>query len=164
MNNLCSLLKTKVHWTRTDGIPFVDTYECPDDVKKSFPLLTKSSKYSWNKNEIIFFYMDGNCDLKCDHIATLLHLIQPPNHPLRADILLSPVKKYYPAGTVFGPANVNTGYASNDKIVVYREEEWLKVFIHECCHYFHFDKLLFNPVLADRIKKMFPLSSPVNLY
>lgn len=164
MEELCSLLKTKVHLTRTDGIPFIDTYECPNDVKKSFPLLTKSSKYTWNNNEIHFFYINGNCDLKCNHIATLLHLLQPPNYPLRADILLSPVKKYYPEGRIFGPAHVNTGYSSDDKIVVYREEEWFKVFIHECFHFFHFDEKLFNPVLADRIKKIFPVSSPVNLF
>jgi hypothetical protein len=66
-----------------------------------------------------------------------------PNNPLVADILLTSAKKFYPKDKVFGPSNVNTGYSS-DKVVVYRKEEWFKVFIHECFHFFHFEKVLFE--------------------
>jgi hypothetical protein len=152
----------KVQFTRTDGIPLPDC-ECPEDVKKSFSLLTKSSRYTWNDNTVQFFYMEKDCDEKFGHIATLLSLIQP-RHALHADIFLSPIKKYYPTDKVFGPPNVNTGYATSEKIVVYREEEWLKVFIHECWHYFKFDALLFNPELTHRILKLFPVQSEVNIY
>jgi hypothetical protein len=97
------------------------------------------------------------------YIATLLSVL-PCNKPLRADILLSPVKKKYPKDGVFGPSNVNTGYASGEKIVVYRKEEWLKVFIHECFHYFHFEKELMDPQFVPRILKLFPVHSEVNVY
>jgi len=93
-----------------------------------------------------------------------LALIQPLNYPLKADIILSPIKKKYPGNKVFGPSHVNTGYASDEKIVVYRQEEWLKVFIHECFHFFHFDRELFNPDYTARILKLFPVTSEVNVF
>lgn len=140
------------------------TYDCPDEVAKSFPFLTQSTKYSWDDNVVTFFYRDEDCDKKIGYIVTLLSIIQPKNHPLTADILLSPVKKYFPRGRVFGPAHINTGYASSEKIVVYRKEEWFKVFIHECFHFFNFDSHLQDPSFADRILKLFPVHSQVNLY
>jgi hypothetical protein len=97
------------------------------------------------------------------YIASILSVL-PCNKPLRADILLSPVKKEYPKDHVFGQPHVNTGYASDEKIVVYRKEEWLKVFIHECFHYFHFEQALMNPIFAPRILKLFPVQSNVNVY
>jgi hypothetical protein len=162
MEEIVTQLKPKrVQFTRKDGIPLPDC-DCPEDVKKSLPLLTKSSRYTWNNNVVQFFYNGKDCDDKFGHIATLLSLIQPK--ALHADIFLSPIKKYYPTNKVFGPPNVNTGYASDEKIVVYREEEWLKVFIHECFHFFKFDALLFNPELTPRILKLFPVDSKVNVY
>jgi len=164
MEEIVSKLKPKrVHFKRTDGVPLPEC-ECPEDVQKSLPLLTKSSSYTWDNNRVQFFYNGKDCDDKLNHIATLLSLIQPPQHALHADIFLSPVKKYYPEDQVFGPANVNTGYASTEKIVVYREEEWLKVFIHECFHFFKFDGLLFSPEFTPRILKLFPVNSKVNVY
>jgi len=151
-------------FTKTYNVPFeIESYDCPEDVKLSFYALTKSTKYTWNNNTIYFFYETEDCDEMCSHIATLLDIIQPPNFPLRADIILSPVTKYYPNGKIFGPENVNTGYSSN-KVVVYRKEEWFKVFIHECFHFFKFEKNLFGKDLSDRILKLFPVDSEVNLY
>lgn len=139
------------------------SYSCPPEVKDSFGNLTKSSRYTWNGHTVQFFYARGNCDRKMQYIATLLSVL-PCNKPLRADILLSPVKKKYPRDRVFGPSNVNTGYASDEKIVVYREEEWMKVFIHECFHYFHFEKELMDSNFVPRILELFPVDSEVNIY
>jgi len=139
------------------------TYECPDDVMQSFSSLKNSTKYEWNNNKITFFYNHENCDEKIKYVVTLLDLIQP-NQPVDADIILSPVKKYFPVGRIFGPANVNTGYTMDKKIVVYRKEEWFKVFIHECFHLFDFEKDLFDPSFTTRVLKIFPVESPVNVY
>jgi hypothetical protein len=98
----------------------------------------------------------------CNHIAALLEILKPPK-PLIADVILSPIKKYYPESKIFGPENVNTGYSSN-KIVVYRKEEWFKVFIHECFHFFNFEKNLLSKDLATRILNLFPVVSEVNLF
>lgn len=147
----------------TNNVPFnIESYDCPEDVKLSFYALTKSKKYTWNNNVVCFFYEHEDCDVMCSHIKTVLEMIQP-NKPLVADIILSPVKKYYPKSKIFGPENVNTGYSS-DKIVVYRKEEWFKVFIHECFHFFNFEKNLLSKDLATRILKLFPVDSDVNLF
>jgi hypothetical protein len=157
----------QVKFKRTVGVNFDrESYDCPDDVKNSFPNLTKSIKYEWNENVACFFYeeeSDEDCERMCNHVATLLKGIQPLNRPLHADIILSPVKKYYPNGKMFGPENVNTGYSSN-KIVVYRKEEWFKVFIHECFHFFNFEKKLHDRKLDARILNIFNVTSEVNLY
>jgi hypothetical protein len=152
---------------RIDNVKLDDDYSCPPDVKASFATLTKSSRYTWNEHNhqhtVQFFYASGNCDQRMHYIASILSVL-PCNKPLRADILLSPVKKEYPEDHVFGQAHVNTGYASDEKIVVYRKEEWLKVFIHECFHYFHFEQALMNPIFVPRILKLFPVQSKVNVY
>jgi hypothetical protein len=154
----------QVAFTRTDNVPFNTTsYSCPKEVTESFRTLTKSSRYTWENHTVQFFYADDNCDRKAQYIATLLSVLRP-NKPLRADIILSPVKKKYPILKVFGSSNVNTGYASDEKIVVYRKEEWLKVFIHECFHYYHFEAALMDTSYTPRILKMFPVLSEVNLY
>ena len=46
--------------------------------------------------------------------------------------------------TILGPSEINSGYTrlcggGGNDIVVYRKEEWLKVCIHECIHYFGLD-------------------------
>ena len=37
------------------------------------------------------------------------------------------------------PNNINSGFQSLNEICIYRKEEWLKVFIHECFHVFNMD-------------------------
>ena len=151
-------------FTRTYNIPFhSNSYSCPKEVSESFRTLTHSCRYTWENHTVQFFYAHGNCDQKAQYIATLLSVL-PIKKPLRADILLSPVKKTYPSSKIFDPSNVNTGYASDKKIVVYREEEWFKVFIHECFHYFHFEADLMDTSYTPIILKLFPVLSEVNLY
>lgn len=35
--------------------------------------------------------------------------------------------------------NINSGFSQNNHIVIFRRDEWFKVFIHECIHLFEFD-------------------------
>ena len=57
-------------------------------------------------------------------------------------IYLTPFKKELPENKseVIGPVNANTGYTyrceKKNEIVIYREEEWFKVLIHETMHTF----------------------------
>jgi len=59
------------------------------------------------------------------------------------DLILyeSPCTKQFPEhGTVFTPANVNSGQTSNSKIIsLFRSEENIKVLIHEIVHKYSFD-------------------------
>ena len=56
---------------------------------------------------------------------------------------MTPFKKYLPTNDTLGPKHVNSGYSSigaiNGEIVIFRKEEWFKVFIHETFHSFGLD-------------------------
>ena len=64
---------------------------------------------------------------------------------------LTPFEKIKPT-TVINEEHVNSGYCiSTGEVVIFRKEEWFKVFIHECFHLFCLD---FNEVNID-FKKIF---------
>jgi hypothetical protein len=65
--------------------------------------------------------------------------------------------------------NVNTAFTTtcpkDSEIVVYRKEEWFKVFIHESFHNFALDFSDMNNIDCNsRILDIFPVQSEVNLY
>ena len=65
--------------------------------------------------------------------------------------------------------NVNTAFTTSclkdTEIVVYRKEEWLKVFIHETFHSFGLDFSDMNTdICTQQILKIFPINSKVNLF
>lgn len=66
-----------------------------------------------------------------------------------------------------GPVNVNTGYsyfcAAKGEIVLYRKEEWKKVFIHETFHAYGLDFSYDAKKLVSRMKKLFPVRSEHNV-
>lgn len=70
---------------------------------------------------------------------------------------------------ILNKENVNTGYTSVcipiSEIVIYRKEEWFKVFIHETLHNFGFDfsSTRFSE-LHENISKLFPINSEFKLY
>jgi hypothetical protein len=57
---------------------------------------------------------------------------------------LTPFEKLKPTSSI-DPIHINSGYTNIDtnEIIIYRKEEWYKVFIHECFHLFCLD---FNEV------------------
>jgi hypothetical protein len=65
--------------------------------------------------------------------------------PLSIVLMLSPLKKKLPSVTCSGECEiqkpmVNTGYSVKcDHIVIYRREEWFKVFVHETFHNYSLD-------------------------
>ena len=65
---------------------------------------------------------------------------------------LTPFEKNKPSESI-DPEHVNSGYTipNTGEIVIFRKEEWFKVFIHECFHLFCLD---FNEVNID-FKKIF---------
>ena len=65
--------------------------------------------------------------------------------------------------------NANTGFCMscpvNSEIVVFRKEEWFKVFIHETFHNFGLDFSSMNVSLYNKkILQIFPVNSEVNLF
>jgi hypothetical protein len=64
--------------------------------------------------------------------------------PFVGHVLFSPARKMLPQrGVVLGKPEINSGYCYPEReLVVYREEEWVRTFSHECMHYFKLDALL----------------------
>lgn len=70
---------------------------------------------------------------------------------------------------ILDESNINTAFTTtcpkDSEIVVYRKEEWFKVFIHESFHNFALDFSDMNNVeCTNRILSIFPVQSEVNLY
>ena len=85
-------------------------------------------------------------------------------------VYLTPFEKKMPAskGESIGPENANTGYTfrceKQNEIVVYRQEEWFKVLMHETMHAFGID---FDdnsgPEAEEYLKKLFSLPDDVKI-
>ena len=58
--------------------------------------------------------------------------------------------------------NMNTGFTYGNNIVLYRKEEWFKVFIHECIHLFDFD--FHSHKNYSKMKRYFPIQSQFLLF
>ena len=92
---------------------------------------------------------------------------------INIDIFLTPFSKKLPPqqGMIGESINVNSGYTTYykgspfKKIVIFRYEEWFKVFIHETIHAFEFDLSTVNMEQENKkITNMFPfLSSTCNI-
>lgn len=57
------------------------------------------------------------------------------------------------------PVHINSGYSNDQEIVIFRKEEWFKVFIHECFHLFCLDFKEIDLDYKSLLKPMFHLES-----
>lgn len=86
-------------------------------------------------------------------------------------LYMTPFVKLLPVDEHIGADHVNTGVNKKDwdcsdneevnEIVIFREEDWFKVFIHESIHSFRLD---FNDAATKEIHMLFPVDSEVNLF
>jgi hypothetical protein len=90
--------------------------------------------------------------------------------PLNIYLYMTPHIKTIPTkGNVIDSIHANTGFThitcdTKTEIHVYREEEWLKVFIHELFHNVNLDfSTLNNEISKARILSLFPINSDVYL-
>jgi hypothetical protein len=70
---------------------------------------------------------------------------------------------------IIGPEHVNSGYThtckENNEIVIYRQEEWFKVFVHETFHTFGIDFSMFTiDSYQSQLQSMFNVSTNIFLY
>ena len=89
---------------------------------------------------------------------------------ININIYFTDEKKKMPVGyfETLNNNHVNSGYTSydsnNDKIVVYRKEEWFKVFIHETFHHFNLDFVSKKyPFKNKKMREIFPIDSKFNI-
>jgi hypothetical protein len=112
----------------------------------------RALKHAWlykdtvlGRNVEVTFASNHSCDAHFAQICIILKGLLPQTtcmNPIRISIFLSDHRKVLPTNGVLGHLQVNTGYArACNEIVVYREEEWRKVFIHECFHFLKFDRI-----------------------
>ncbi len=88
------------------------------------------------------------------------------SNPLTIHIMLSDIKKLLPSEACtettcdIKNTSVNTGYSSSCRhIVIYRKEEWFKVFIHETIHNFNLDFSPYPYEKEDHIKAIFGITN-----
>lgn len=67
------------------------------------------------------------------------------NNEIYVSIFFSPFKKHLPNNNIISPININSGFSyidenNNRNVIIYREEEWKKLFIHELIHCYNIDK------------------------
>lgn len=85
-------------------------------------------------------------------------------------LYMTPLKKLLSQSTI-GVDNVNSGMNTRDRhcsqheetneIVIYREEDWFKVFIHESIHSFRLD---FDDPMKEEMTRIFSVNSEINLF
>jgi len=90
---------------------------------------------------------------------------------LNVIIYFTSLKKCMPTNNIniLDPIHINTAFTRtcplNAEIVIYRREEWFKVFIHESFHNFGLDfSGINNNICVSKILKIFPVQTDVNLY
>lgn len=91
---------------------------------------------------------------------------------LNVIIYCLPLIKTLPDNTscILGEEHVNTAFTYScpnitPEIIIYRREEWFKVFIHETFHTLGFDfSKLNNNTCNKKIRKIFPVNTSVNLF
>jgi hypothetical protein len=145
---------------------------CPPEIIENMHSLHYGIQYNStilvsNDVKIRFFTKtDNNCLHQFHIVMTVLrYMVQfskKPKH-ISVDFIFTDVKKHLPIhkGEIISPSILNTGYTDGLQIVVFRQEEWLKVFIHECIHFFMYDQILRDkPMLVYRL---FPICKKVDV-
>ena len=126
-------------------------------VEEPKPVLSKYNKYAENVKTWLHF-LNNNAAIRC-------------SRELDIYFYMTPFTKHLPITEtdVLGAMHVNTGVTTTcptkSEILVYRKEEWFKVFIHETIHNFGLDFSDMNTSECTRILlQLFPVASEVNLF
>ena len=137
-----------------------------------------------NRNVKLYFIVEeANVELKIDEynsyvdaiIMWLYVLTEYASKPCASNLVVyfyfTSLEKHLPNSTIeiLNENNVNTAFTTtcpkDSEIVVYRKEEWFKVFIHESIHNFAIDFSDMDNSACNRlILRIFPVESDVNLY
>ena len=90
---------------------------------------------------------------------------------LKVFIYPTPFTKQLPTSptTVIGPEHINTAFtmacAKNGQIIIFREEEWFKVFLHETFHSYGLDFATNDHAsLKNVLRGIFPINSDFDVY
>lgn len=73
-------------------------------------------------------------------LIALVRKIAMNNRPVEINIINTTQRKEFTFPTILGTDNINSGFTefgSDDRIVIYRNEEIYKIIVHELLHYYH---------------------------
>ena len=135
----------------------------------------------FEKDITIHFIVENKSAEKIYHdyvekILTWLHVVnqyasKTCSKSLSLFIYLTSLKKKLPKNNIhiLGENNVNTAFTysckANSEIVIFRQEEWFKVLIHESFHNFGLDfSDMNNDVATNKILSIYKVNSEVKLY
>jgi len=175
MQDLCNKLleynSLPNHYLKSNKMPTLDSskYECVESVKSQFYTLKYGVEYIGHINTTkicikFFTKTKEDCIHRYQIVITILRfMLDYKSIPtIHIDFLFTDVKKKLPPkNEIIGQDTLNTGYTINNLIVVYREEEWVKVFIHECMHLFEYDYILRDK--SELIYTLFPVNKNIHL-
>jgi hypothetical protein len=147
-------------------------YFFPPSILPSVESLTFKKKYErWLYPSLVvsFIVSSASAHVFSDRMVQALETVVQRLWPFRTcrensfvtEIFLTDVPKRFPKkGFVLTEDHINTGYSVPcESLVVYRKQEWFKVFIHETFHYLGLDSALSSEVTLD----MFAVSFKVSL-
>lgn len=165
-----------------------DSYFLPNKIKKYID--DNASYYLYfsqkikNKHVSIFFV--GFNDLTHDFLYTLnqyvfiiymwIYIIEEYSNKncsksINLYVYLTPFTKIFPDNhlTILDTDHINTGFTTgckeNTDIILYRQEEWFKVFLHETFHCFGLDfSNMKIPDINTQMMKLFNVNIEYNLY
>jgi hypothetical protein len=137
----------------------------------------------FDKKISIYFFLEENAERKfknlnskLDLIVLWLYIAQQYAHKNCARILkvyfyFTSAQKQIPTSPldILNDNNVNTAFTTtcptDSEIVIFRKEEWFKVFIHETFHNFGLDFSNMNTFNCNKeLLSIFPIDSEINLY
>jgi hypothetical protein len=118
-------------------------------------------------NQCEFFFFDFDVKKVCVCMERLyiwfewMKTIQK-TPKLQAYLFNTPFKKNY---NNYNQANINSGFTIDQKIVVYRYEEWFKVLIHEMLHtYYNYSMKQIKEINKKTIQSPIIFTKIINLY
>jgi hypothetical protein len=159
----------------------------PEMIRKHIDELSMSEityNFSYGRHIKLYFIVEEhNVELKLDifnkyvdNIIMWLHILnqyasKQCSNTLTVYFYFTSLKKYLPRTNIhiLDEHNVNTAFTTtcpkDSEIVVFRHEEWFKVFIHETFHNFGLDfSDMNNSETKNCILNIFKVNSDVNLY
>ncbi len=186
INKSVEKITNVLHSPSSETIKSIGDYLIPDSIRnKIIDSLLYTVTYTFDMFGRTFTVVFNVCDIidldKTDSMIEavfrwlyIVNLYSPPKCSRKVDIyiFLCDIKKRMPKETidVIGEKHVNSAYTyccpTNNQIIIYRKEEWFKVFIHETMHSFGLDFCGSGSrnIVDSNIKPIFDITSDMNIY
>ncbi len=132
---------------------------------KEYTIILDFINYKNNNNRLSDISIDKYVDIIMMALDLIINLtknnLNCAKNKLNIYIFLTPLKKQLDSSyekSIVGEKNVNTGYCygcqDNSKIIIYRQEDFIKTIIHELLHTFGVDKFIIDNLNIGKENKL----------